>query len=209
MSDDTPTQRFDAPLTPTTPLRTAPEGPTPEETRRRRLMIVLITLSAVLLAALLVVLIVLVTRSGTPTAITTPSQTPSVSATPSATPSPTPLPTTPTKPSPPPPAGPTLTSFASSTDVQCNAANNPIPLDFSWVGTGATAYIAVGTTNDPKSNGQGWSLPPTGTQADFPAGQEILYPCTAATATFTIGVYDNSGASVVKQLVVTNHGTVG
>jgi len=218
MSDDTPTQRFDAPLTPTTPL--APitptaDGPTPEETRRRRLMIVFIALSAVLLAALIVVLIVLFTRGGTPAAVSTSTSTPTASAstspTPSATPSrtPTPTPTRTSAPTRPPASGPTLTSFSSSTNVDCNAANNPIPLDFSWVGSGAAAYFAVGATNDPKNNGQGWTLPPTGSQADFPADQDILYPCKAATATYTIGVYDNSGKSVVKQIVVTNHGTVG
>lgn len=214
MSDDTPTQRFDAPLTPTTPLTpisTPPEDPTPEDKRRRALMFVFIGLSAALLVVLIIVLIILFTRGGTPSAIVTPSETPSASPTPSATPTatPTPTPTQTSAPTQPPASGPTLTAFSSSTDVQCNAANNPIPLDFSWVGTGAAAYIAVGATADPKSNGQGWTLPPTGSQADFPAGQDILYPCKAATATYTIGVYDNSGKSVVKQIVVTNHGTVG
>jgi cytoskeletal protein RodZ len=211
MSDDTPTQRFDAPLTPTTPIATPPEEPTPEDRRRRALMFAFIALSAALLVILIVVLIVLFARGGTPAAVSTPTTTPSASPTPSATPSasPTPTPTQTTAPTPPPSSGPTLTSFASSTDVKCNAANNPIPIDFSWIGTGAAAYIAVGATADPKSNGQGWTLPPTGSQADFPADQDILYPCTKATATYTIGVYDNSGHSVIKQLVVTNHGTVG
>lgn len=214
MSDDTPTQRFDAPLTPATsltPISTPPDEPTPEDKRRRALMFVFIALSVALLVVLIVVLIILFTRSGTPSAIATPTETPSASSTPSTTPSatPTPTPTRTTVPTQPPASGPTLTSFTSSTDVQCNAANNPIALDFSWVGTGATAYFAVGATNDPKSNGQGWTLPPTGSQADFPPGQDILYPCNAATATYTIGVYDNGGKSIVKRIVVTNHGTVG
>lgn len=229
MSDDTPTERVEpvapttplaaaAPTTPTTPLPSDdPAGSTHEPKRSRRLLIALIIVGALLVIAVVILLIVLLGGRATPTAGATPtdSSTPSASAsptnsaTPSTSPTPSPSATTTTAPAPPPSSGPTLASFASSTDVSCNAANNPIPIAFSWTGTGAAAYFAVGSTNDPKNNGQGWTLPPTGSQADFPADQDILYPCNQATATYTIGVYDNSGDKVVKQLVVTNHGTVG
>lgn len=208
MSDDTPTQRFDAPLTPST--ASSPQGG--DEKKSRALIIALIAIGALVLIALIIVLIALFSGKGTPTGtatpttIVTPSSTPS--STPSATPSATPTPTHSTTPAPPPATGPTLTAFSSSTNVECNAAANPIPLNFSWTGTGATAYIAVGATDDPKQNGEGWTLPPTGTQADFPAGMEIDYPCYQQNASYTIGVYDNSGHKVVKQLVVTNNGTV-
>jgi cytoskeletal protein RodZ len=216
MSDDTPTQRFDAPLTPSTPATTTPGQPTPDEKRRQRITAALIVLSALLLAGLIIAVIILFSRDATPTAVTTPiasstpSSSPSVSSTPSRTPASIPTTAQTTAPAPPPASsGPTLSSFSSSTKVSCNAANNPIPLDFSWVGTGAAAYFAVGSTDDPKNNGQGWTLPPTGSQSDFPSGQDILYPCGQATSTFSIGVYDNSGKKVVKKVIVTNHGTVG
>lgn len=215
MSDDTPTQRFDAPLTPTGGPVATPEEP---EKKNRGLLIALISVGALLLIAVIVLLIVLLGGRSTPTAATT--STPSV--TPSETPSASPSPTSSSSPSnaassspapapaPAPPAasGPTLTNFSGTNTVSCDAANNPIPLDFSWKGSGAAAYIAAGATADPKANGQGWTLPPTGTQDNFPDGQGFTFPCYQASATYTLGVYDNDGHKVVKQFTFKNTGTV-
>jgi hypothetical protein len=225
MSDDTPAQRFDA--TPGEPAAgsgaapaTAPTAPEQKKTSRG-VLIALIVLGAVLLIAVIVLLALLLHGTGqttaavTPTSGSTPSSTPSASA--SATPSAIPSASTPPKsgtgttsaPKPPAATGPTVTVFSSSTAVGCDSrTNNPIPLKFAWSGSGDAAYFAVGATNDPKANGQGWTLPTTGNQADFPDGNEILYPCFQQNAIYTIGIYDTNGNKAVKQLIVKNIGEV-
>ena len=231
MSDDTPTKRFDAtPGDPAgdpaanaaAPAAAPATAPTPPEKKTSRgVLIALIVLGAILLIALIVLLALLLRGTGqttaavTPTSGSTPSSTPS--ATPSSTPSATPSATTPPKsgtgtttaPKPPAATGPTVSVFSSSTVVSCDSrTNNPIPLKFAWSGSGDAAYIAVGATDDPKANGQGWTLPTTGNQADFPDGNEILYPCYQQNAVYTIGIYDSKGDKAVKQLIVKNTGEV-
>jgi hypothetical protein len=210
VSDDTPTQRLNTP-------ESAAEAIEEEGKKSRGLMIALIAIGALLLVALIILLIVLFggngkpvavdTKSPTPTASDTPSQTPSASATPTTTPTPTPTTTTAPPPPPPPPSGPSLATFTTDhSTVKCdNKTGNPIILTFRWSGTnGSVVYIAVGATSDPKQNGQGWMLPTTGTQADFP--YELDYGCYNAKVTYSLGIYDNSGHKSVKQLTITNTG---
>jgi hypothetical protein len=208
VSDDTPTQRFDTPATPS-------GGETIEqETKSHGLMIALIVVGAAMLIALIILLIVLLSGSGKPVAVATPtptaaSQSPTPSTTASSGPSPTPSATKTVAPPPPPPSGPVLISFTTGTPtVQCDSrTGNPLPLSFRWAGSGGSVvYIAVGATDDPKSNGQGWELPTIGTQADFP--NEIDYSCYSATATYSLGIYDGSGHKSVKQITIKNNGEV-
>ena len=213
MSDNTPTQRFDAPVPPESEV-------VQEEKKNRGLMIALIVIGAVILIAIIILLIVLLGGKGKPVAVDTTTPTASASDTPSPTPtassaSPTPTPTpTPTHTTapPPPPSGPTLTTFnatqpsTGNLTVKCdNRTGNPIPLSFRWAGTGGThVYIAVGATSDPKQNGQGWDLPNPGTQADFPF--PINYGCYQASQTFSLGIYDDAGHKSVKQVTIKNTG---
>jgi len=189
-----------------------------EGKKSRGLMIALIAVGAALLIGLIIVLIILLGRNGTPVAVgtSTPTSTPTVSDTPSQAPTATatasasaiPTPSTTAAP-PPPPNGPSLSSFTTDTPtVKCDSrTGNPIDLSFRWAGTnGSAVYIAVGATSDPKSNGQGWTLPTVGTQADFPYGLE--YGCYNAKVTYTLGIYDNAGHKSVKQITIKNTGEV-
>ncbi|MEP6843701.1 MAG: hypothetical protein ABJA11_09270 [Pseudolysinimonas sp.] len=208
MSDDTPTQRFDAPAP-----RAGGDAAEPEKNTSRRLIIALIGVGAVILIALIVVLIVLLVGNGKPAALatTTPSPSVTISDTPiaSSAPSTPPTPTTTPTVAPPPPSGPDLISFTTGTPtVQCDSrTGNPIPLSFRWAGTGGSVvFIAVGATDDPKANGQGWELPTIGTQADFP--DELDYSCYSATATYSLGIYDANGHKSVKRITIKNTGEV-
>jgi hypothetical protein len=209
VSDDTPTQRID------TPDNGGVDEVIEEEGKKSRgLMIALIAIGALLLIGLIIVLIILLGGNGTPVAVGTTTPTPSASDTPSqtatatATASAIPTPSTTAAP-PPPPSGPSLSSFTTDTPtVMCDSrTGNPIPLSFRWAGTnGSVVYIAVGATNDPKLNGQGWMLPTVGTQADFP--YELEYGCYNAKVTYSLGIYDDAGHKSVKQVTIKNTGEV-
>lgn len=146
MSDDTPTQRFDAAGEP------APSEEVLEERKSRRLIIILASIGGALLLGVIVLLVVLLTRGGgapgptaSPTTSPTPGPTPSASPSPSPTPAPPPTPTT--DPTPPPaPPSPIQSFDVDSTTVDCSGGG-PVPMQFSWVATGETLYFGVGTDN--------------------------------------------------------------
>jgi hypothetical protein len=118
--DDAPTQRLQTPAT-AVPLEVA------EERKSRKLIIVLASIGGALLLAVLVILVLLLTRgdaapgtlptsSATPTASATATTSPT--ATPSATPTPTPTPTETVAPPPPPPPSAEVEITAFSGTVQ-------------------------------------------------------------------------------------------
>ena len=229
MSDDTPTERYDAAgdapterLTPAEAAIVEPAAADPEvveERKSRRTMIILGSIGGALLLILIILLILLLVRPGgtvTPTASPSPSATSSASASPtptqSATPSATPTPTETVAPPPPPPPPSNdveIDSFNATSEVDCSAqTQNPEFIEFSWSSTnGLVAYFAVGATNDAEQNGMGWTLPPSGSTSDFPAGYfPYEYQCGNESMTFTITIVGSNGSRESDQVTVTNVG---
>ena len=217
MSDNTPTQRFDAPV-PEGQGGTEGQGEPEEKKKSRALMIALIIVGAVLLIAIIILIVVLATRgSGSPsagpstsTASSTPSDTPS--ATPSATAAPTPTPNQTVAPAPPSNA-PVINSFQSgSSSVLCNEsapAGDHQPISFSWNSSNVDQVYFGVNTNDASTASLFSNLPPSGnSNDDFPDGYnhgDYEYPCTAASTKFTLTVVGN-GQKVSKSVTIVNHG---
>ncbi|MES2170216.1 MAG: hypothetical protein V4479_05770 [Actinomycetota bacterium] len=210
MSDDTPTQRFDVP--PTTPV---PAATPPDQRGSRRLIIILIIIGAVLLVAIIVILALLLANRGTTNAGSTTTPTPSItpSSTPSHSPSPTPTPTpTATQTGAPPPSNPNaqITAYSigpSAIDCSATAPAGAADLSIKWSSVnGKTAYFGVGqAASDQGADlaGMGWTLPPSGTQHDFPAGYDPYeYQCGNTSQTYTITVIGTNGSKVSKTVTV-------
>ncbi len=206
MSDDTPTQRIDAPATGVN------EAIEEEGKKSRGLMIALIAIGALLLIGLIIVLIILLGRDGTPVAVgttspsasVTPSQTPTTSATPTATPTPTPTPTTAPPPPPPPPSTkPSITAYSiSPSKLDCSSGTPNLSIHWSSV-NGKNAYFGV-NTDDAMTGGMGWVLPPTGSDADFPDGYHPYQAlCGNDSTEYTITILGNDGSKVSKKFTVT------
>jgi hypothetical protein len=231
MSDETPTERFDAAgdapterLTPVEAAMVDPAASDPEvveERKSRRTMIILGSIGAALLIILIIVLILLLVKPGStvgpsgsptpsPTASTsasaTPSQTPSASATPTTSPTPTPTQTV----APPPPSNDVeIDSFDATNEVDCSSqTQNPEHIEFSWSSAnGIVAYFAVGDVDNAETNGMGWTLPPSGSTSDFPNGYfPYEYQCSNESMTFTITIVGSNGSRESEQVTVTNVG---
>jgi hypothetical protein len=231
MSDETPTERFDAAgdapterLTPADAALTDPAlaGANPEvqeERKSRRTMIILGSVGGALLLILIILLILLLVKPGgtvAPTGSPTPSGSASSSPTPSQTPSasptptPTPTPTQTVAPPPPPPNNDVdIDSFDATPEVDCSSqTQNPEFIEFSWSSTnGLVAYFAVGDVDNAETNGMGWTLPPTGSTSDFPNGYfPYEYQCGNESMTFTITIVGTNGSRESEQVTVTNVG---
>ena len=207
MSDDTPTQRINTPDE--TPVAAAIEE---EGKKSRGLMIALIAIGALLLIALIVLLIILLGGNGKPVAAGTDSPTPtasSASPTPSATPSitPTTTPTATTAPPPPPPpppsTKPSITGYSiSPSKLDCSNGTPNLSIHWSSV-NGKNAYFGV-NTNDAMTGGMGWVLPPSGSDADFPAGYHPFQAlCGNDSTEYTITILGKDGSKVSKKFTVT------
>ena len=220
MSDDIPTQRIPAAGDVPTQRLPVDGGTSPalaeEQSRSRGLLIGLIIAGALLIIAIIVLLVFLLGGGGKPVSSatgipsTTPSSSPTVSATPSATPTPTPTPTpSVTSAAPVPPSTKAkITSFTAPATVQCNnKTGNPVEITFSWTSTnGLVAYFGV-NTDDPKNQGMGWTLPPSGSTSDFPSGYfPYDYPCYAPSVTYVLEVEGSDGSTSIKKVTVTNTG---
>jgi hypothetical protein len=222
MSDDTPTQRFDAAGdAPTQRLSATQPTDVPlevaEERKSRRLIIIFASIGGALLLGVLILLILLLTRGdGVPTASTssptpTASSTPSVSPTPSATPTPTPTPTPTATAAPPPPeeTGPRFTSFsAPSTEGGCSAGGPGFPetrpnVEVSWASAGTDEAWFVGGSGDAAEAGY-MQIPLNGNQNDFPFQRE--FNCGGDSDTFTITLVGPDGEHVNKTWTVENTG---
>ena len=197
MSDDTPTQRFDAPLTPTTPP--TPDPNEEQRRRNRRIMYALIAIGAAILVGLIVVLIVLFTRDSSPTAATTPTTTPTVSASATASDTPTAAstpsaaaPATPPKPTSAPTANgaPVFTSF-SIPDATCAGTTGTSSVTIQYSSVGATAaYFGISVANAKEAPTDG-PLPPNGPYT-------FDYQCSNATQIWVITLVDGAGGTTNK-----------
>lgn len=221
MSDDTPTQRFDATDTPTEML--VPPSEPPAEggpaaasgDKSKRTLIILLAVGGALLLAVLILLIVLLTRpTGTPPAPsptpTESSATPTPTPTPTETPTPTPTPT-PTATAAPPPApdnSTRVTAFTVTNDeIFCNSSAPVTPsyeLGFTWTSAnGSKAYFGV-NTNDASTGAFFSDLPASGSSADFEYA--VSYPCPSAETKYTITVVGPDGSKASKSVIVRNVG---
>jgi hypothetical protein len=229
MTDETPTERFgaagDAPTERLTSAdaagmdpAAAPSEEVQEERKSRKTMIILGSIGAALLIALIILLVLLLTRNTgavTPTASPTSSATPTSSASPTptptaTTPTPTPTPTQTVAPPPPPPSNDVeVDAFDATPEVDCSAqTQNPEYVEFSWASTnGIVAYFAVGATNNAEQNGMGWTLPPSGSTADFPSGYfPFEFQCGNESQTYTITIVGTNGSRDSAQVTVVNVG---
>jgi hypothetical protein len=199
MSDDTPTQRFETPATP------APAAT--EEKSKNRVPLILGIVGGVLLIAVIVLLILLLGKSPSSTSA---ASTASASPTPteSSSPTPVPIPTVTVTVTPAPsggggggaPAKPNgnnvlITNYSiSPTTVDCSssAPAGSTNLNISWKSVnGSEAFFGV-ETSDAQASGEGWTLPASGTQHDFPSGYDpFTYVCGDAVQHFTITVVGN------------------
>lgn len=216
MSDDTPTQRYDATGNdaptqrfdqPTerfdSPAATAVPLEADEERKSRRLMIILGSVGGVLL----VVLIVLLTRgNGTPSALPTPTTTPTPTVTPSVTPTPVPTVTQTVTPAPPPPSSDaSVDDFTVSTTVADCSAGDPV-ITLTWTTSNASKVSFGVDTNDASTSPFFSDIVPSGTSdTDFPPGYSpFTYTCSAPTHTYVItAVNDANGTKDSVALVVT------
>jgi len=206
VSDDTPTQRINTPDE--TPVAAAIEQ---EGKKSRGLMIALIAIGALLLIALIVLLIILLGGNGKPVAAGTDSPTPTASSasptpseTPSITPTTTPTPTTAPPPPPPPPSTkPSITAYSiSPSKLDCSNGTPNLSIHWSSV-NGKNAYFGV-NTNDAMTGGMGWVLPPSGSDADFPAGYHPFQAlCGNDSTEYTITILGKDGSKVSKKFTVT------
>jgi len=206
VSDDTPTQRINTPDE--TPVAAAIEE---EGKKSRGLMIALIAIGALLLIALIVLLIILLGGNGKPVAAGTDSPTPTASSasptpseTPSTTPTTTPTPTTAPPPPPPPPSTkPSITAYSiSPSKLDCSNGTPNLSIHWSSV-NGKNAYFGV-NTNDAMTGGMGWVLPPSGSDADFPAGYHPFQAlCGNDSTEYTITILGKDGSKVSKKFTVT------
>jgi hypothetical protein len=226
MSDDTPTERFDS----TPGSASSPSASTSSAVaaapRSNTLVLVLIAAGAALLIAILVVLVLNLNNgdNGNPVANVNPTQSTSESESGNESPSPaesaTPEESESASPSqtqaaPPPPAdnGPKIKSFkVNPGTVYCNSqAPNPVPLyvSFSWTTSNVDAVYFGANTDDASAEPYFTNLPPSGTNADFPEGNEnFAYACGAAKIKYTLTVIGSNGHKVSKSVTVTNKGDV-
>ena len=193
MSDDTPTQRFDA------------QAPASEDERKSRLPLILGIIGGVLLIAVIVLLVLLLGKNpATTSAVGTESPIPTDSSNASSTPVPTPTVTVTVTPA---PTGNTgggsapekpngknvlITQYTispSTVDCSASAPAGSTNLHITWKSlNGNIAYFGVETV-DAQAGGMGWNLPASGTQHDFPAGSDpFTYACGDSVQHFTITV---------------------
>jgi hypothetical protein len=217
MSDDTPTQKFDAAGdAPTERLAQAEtdaaEAPTG---RSRRTIIILTSIGGALLLAVLILLVVLLTRgSGDPVALPTDAST--ESATPSPTPTesesatPTPTPSATEEPPPPPtePAGPHFTNFIAEDQVACSAGGPGVDpfvprIEVAWTSADADEAWYVNGTSDAADSGF-MQIPLSGDESDFP--YEQLFSCGNDQYKYTITLVGSNGEHVSKTWTVVNTG---
>lgn len=196
MSDNTPTERFETPVT---------GGAADEVRKSRTLLYVLITIGALLLIAIVILIATLAGRPASTTA--DPSSTPTV--TDSASPTPTPTETSPSPepepeeteeaPPPPPPAPvPGFDSFSAPSDAGCQDGDTQKQLTFSWSSDDAVrAYIGV-QTNNAKAAPYESDLPPVYTYTN------LYYNCDQNSQYYTVTLEDGSGHLTHKTVTITD-----
>jgi hypothetical protein len=206
MSDDTPTQRFDA-----QPPAAEPGEPKPKS----RLALVLAIVGGVLLLAVILLVVLLFKGQGTPEAAGTNS--PISTSTPSTTPSVTSPPVTPTTspstshttappPQPPQSTDPAFTKFVvQSTINSCSSGpyytGTPPTVNVTWATVRTDSVWIVQGTSDAADSGF-MQIPVSGNQSNFP--YEIDFGCDTPSSTYTITLVGSNGKHVSKSWTIKN-----
>lgn len=205
MSDDTPTERFEA--APPSPGAAEPvASATPEERQKRGLLIALIAVAGAILIALIVLIVVLVGGRGDVTAAPTPEPSTSETATPEPTESetlepsdepseePAASPSATTAPPPPPPQSPSFATFSGPDRATCPDTSSSVAITWSWSSANAVAaWFGIGTTNAKAEPFE--SVPTTATYT-------FNYQCSEASQRYTVTLEDSAGRLTHKTVDV-------
>jgi flagellar basal body-associated protein FliL len=209
MSDDTPTERFDAPTEPLPKTAESADGEAaaPEERQKRGLLIALLAVAGAILIALIVLIIALlgsnaadddlpepeVTTSETPTPTPEETESPEPTEEPSEEPSDEPSATA--APPPPPPQSPSFATFSGPNKAACPDTSSSVQLTWSWSSSNATgAWFGIGTQNAKAEPFE--SVPTTATYS-------FNYQCSEASQIYTVTLEDSSGRLTHKTVTVT------
>lgn len=213
MSDDTPTERFDAPTEPlpradadhvadsgpaTTP---APDG------QRRSMLIALLAIAGAILVALIVLIVVLVGNGGSNDAGPTPEFTATESPTPTPTETESPEPSvepseepseqpseTAAPPPPPPPPSPSFATFTGPNKATCPDTSSSVEIAWNWSSSDAVnAWFGIGTSNAKVAPFE--SVPTTATYT-------FNYQCSEASQIYTVTLEDSSGRLTHKTVTI-------
>ncbi|GAA3741678.1 hypothetical protein GCM10022239_16660 [Leifsonia bigeumensis] len=215
MSDDTPTERFEAPSA----AATVGEG---GKKKSKLLILILSIVGGLLLIAVVVLLTLLLSRgiggpsaepvsdvSTSPSASSseTPSESPSASPseTPSESPSASPSSAPPPPPPPPQETGPRFKTLNYPSSQSCSAGGPSFPatrptFTVSWSTAGADEAWFVNGTDDAANSGY-MQIPLNGNQGDFP--YEQIVDCSDGSNTYTITLVGPDGKHVSKTWTVT------
>jgi hypothetical protein len=207
MSDDTPTQRFDAQAAPAQPG---------EPKQKSRLAVILGIIGGVLLLVVILLVVLLVKGQGTPQAAgtnsplatTTPSATPTLT-TPPVTPTTTPSAAHTTAPPPPPPpqsTDPAFTKFVVQSAINsCSSGpyytGTPPTVNVTWATVRTNSVWIVQGTSDAADSGF-MQIPVNGNQSNFP--YSIDFSCDTPSSTYTITLVGSNGKHVSKSWTVKN-----
>ncbi len=211
MSDETPTERFDAPTEPLpaaagAPVDEAPVQNAPDEGQKRGMLIALLAIGAAILIALIVLIVVLVGGRGADDAGPVPefTTTESPSPTPEETASPEPSDQPSDEPSeepsetaapPPPPQSPSFATFSGPNKAACPDTSSSVELTWSWSSSNAVnAWFGIGTQNAKAEPFE--SVPTTATYS-------FNYQCSEASQIYTVTLEDSSGRLTHKTVTVT------
>lgn len=210
MSDDTPTERFDAPTErlPADGDAVAPDEASPDEGQKRGMLIALLAIGGAILIALIVLIAVLLgnnaadnagpvpefttTESPTPTPDETESPEPTVE--PSEEPSEEPSVTAAPPPPPPPPQSPSFATFSGPNTAACPDTSSSVEITWSWSSSNAVnAWFGIGTNNAKAEPFE--SVPTTATYS-------FNYQCSEASQIYTVTLEDSSGKLTHKTVTI-------
>ncbi len=206
MSDDTPTERFDAPTEPLPEAEgavAAPAEATGDERQKRGMLIALLAIAGAILVALIVLIVVLLSNGGTDdagpapefTTTESPSPTPTETESPEPSVGPSEEPSATAAPPPQPPQSPSFATFSGPNQATCPDSSNSVAITWSWSSSNATAaWFGIGTQNAKAEPFE--SVPTTATYT-------FNYQCSEASQIYTVTLEDSSGRLTHKTVTVT------
>ncbi len=212
MSDDTPTERFDAPTEPLPEAEGAlatPAEASGDEGQKRGMLIALLAIAGAILVALIVLIVVLLGNGGTddagpapeftttesPSPTPTETESPEPSDEPSEEPSTEPSATAAPPPPPPPPQSPSFATFNGPNKATCPDTSSSVEITWSWSSSNAvSAWFGIGTQN---AKLQPFEQVPTTATYTF------NYQCSEASQIYTVTLEDSSGRLTHKTVTVT------
>ncbi len=212
MSDDTPTERFEAPTEQLPEASATPtEGATTttEEGSKRGMLIALLAIGGAILLALIVLIAILLGNGGSTDATPVPeftttesptptpdeTESPEPTETPSEEPSEAPSATAAPPPPPPPPPSPSFATFSGPNKATCPDTSSSVEITWSWSSSNAVnAWFGIGTTN---AKLQPFEQVPTTATYTF------NYQCSEASQIYTVTLEDSSGKLTHKTVTVT------